>query len=167
MVIVIKNSKILILIIGILFTFVSCDSNSVFDEYRSLTNNSWPQEKSLNFKFQINDTISRNNIYINIRNNKNYQYSNLYLITHAIFPNGKKIVDTLQYEMTDKNGKFLGIGISEIKHSKLILKENIIFPTSGQHSFSIWQAMRRNGEVNGINKLHGITDVGLRIEKVN
>jgi hypothetical protein len=27
--------------------------------------------------------------------------------------------------------------------------------------------MRRNGEVNGINKLHGITDVGLRIEKVN
>ena len=74
MVIVIKNSKRLILIIGILFTFVSCDSNSVFDEYRSLTNNSWPQEESLNFKFQINDTISRNNIYINIRNNKNYQY---------------------------------------------------------------------------------------------
>ena len=43
---------------------------------------------------------------------------------------------------------------------KLILKENIIFPTSGQHSFSIWQAMRRNGEVNGINKLHGIPVVG-------
>ena len=88
--------------------------------------NSWSQADSIGFKFQINDTLSRKNIYINIRNNKNYQFSNIYLITHVVFPNGKKIVDTLQYEMTDKNGKFLGQGISEIKHSKLLLKENIM-----------------------------------------
>jgi hypothetical protein len=31
----------------------------------------------------------------------------------------------------------------------------------------IWQAMRKNGSVNGIKKLTGITDVGFRIEKVN
>jgi gliding motility-associated lipoprotein GldH len=146
---------------------VSCDSNSVFDQYISLKKNSWLLTDSLDFKVTINDTISRNNVYINIRNNREYQFSNLYLITRFDFPNGKKIVDTLQYEMTDKNGKFLGKGISEIKHSKLILKENIIFPISGQYSISIWQSMRRNGEINGVNKLHGVTDVGLRIEKVN
>ena len=167
MVTVIKNSKRLILVLGIVVSYVSCDSNRVFDEYRALKKNSWTQSDSLGFKFQINDTLSRNNIYINIRNNKNYQFSNIYLITHVVFPNGKKIVDTLQYEMTDKNGNFLGKGISEIKHSKLLLKENIIFPISGQYSISIWQAMRRNGAVKGINKLHGISDVGLRIEKVN
>jgi gliding motility-associated lipoprotein GldH len=167
MVIVIKNSKRLILILGIVVAFVSCDSNSVFDQYISLKKNSWSLADSLDFKVQISDTLSRNNVFINIRNNKEYQFSNLYLITHVDFPNGKKIVDTLQYEMTDKNGKFLGNGISEIKHSKLLLKENIIFPISGQYSISIWQAMRRNGAVKGINKLHGISDVGLRIEKVN
>jgi len=47
------------------------------------------------------------------------------------------------------------------------LKENIIFPISGQYTFSIWQAMRKNGEVNGVSQLQGISDVGLRIEKVN
>ena len=167
MLIIIKNSKRLILILGILVAFVSCDSNSVFDQYISLKKNSWLLTDSLDFKVTINDTISRNNVYINIRNNREYQFSNLYLITRFDFQNGKKIVDTLQYEMTDKNGKFLGKGISEIKHSKLILKENIIFPISGQYSISIWQSMRRNGEINGINKLHGVTDVGLRIEKVN
>jgi len=167
MVIVIKNSKRLILILGIVVAFVSCDSNSVFDQYISLKKNSWSLADSLDFKVQISDTLSRNNVFINIRNNKEYQFSNLYLITHVDFPNGKKIVDTLQYEMTDKNGKFLGNGISEIKHSKLLLKENIIFPISGQYSISIWQAMRINGAVKGINKLHGISDVGLRIEKVN
>ena len=167
MVIVIKNSKRLILILGIVVAFVSCDSNSVFDQYISLKKNSWSLADSLDFKVQISDTLSRNNVFINIRNNKEYQFSNLYLITHVDFPNGKKIVDTLQYEMTDKNGKFLGNGISEIKHSKLLLKENIIFPISGQYSFSIWQAMRKNGEVNGVSQLQGISDVGLRIEKVN
>ena len=134
MLIIIKNSKRLILILGILVAFVSCDSNSVFDQYISLKKNSWLLTDSLDFKVTINDTISRNNVYINIRNNREYQFSNLYLITRFDFPNGKKIVDTLQYEMTDKNGKFLGKGISEIKHSKLILKENIIFPISGQYS---------------------------------
>jgi len=167
MVIVIKNSKRLILILGIVVAFVSCDSNSVFDQYISLKKNSWSLADSLDFKVQISDTLSRNNVFINIRNNKEYQFSNLYLITHVDFPNGKKIVDTLQYEMTDKNGKFLGNGISEIKHSKLLLKENIIFPISGQYSFSIWQAMRKNGKVNGVSQLQGISDVGLRIEKVN
>ena len=167
MVIVIKNSKRLILILGIVVAFVSCDSNSVFDQYISLKKNSWSLADSLDFKVQISDTLSRNNVFINIRNNKEYQFSNLYLITHVDFPNGKKIVDTLQYEMTDKNGKFLGNGISEIKHSKLLLKENIIFPISGQYSFSIWQAMRKNGEVKGVSQLQGISDVGLRIEKVN
>ena len=131
MVIITNNSKRLILILGVFFVFVSCDSNRVFDEYKSLENNSWPQAEPINFEAEITDTISRNNLYVTIRNNKRYPYSNLFLITNIIFPNGKKIVDTLQYEMADKNGKFLGNGISEIKHSKLILKENSIFHREG------------------------------------
>ena len=106
-------------------------------------------------------------MYLNIRNNNDYQYSNLYLISHIVFPDGKKIVDTLQYEMADKNGKFLGSGISEIKDSKLFLKENSIFPISGVYKISLKQAMRKNGNVDGIKELEGITDVGFRIEKVN
>tara|TARA_B100000780_G_scaffold89111_1_gene61433 strand:- start:12405 stop:12908 length:504 start_codon:yes stop_codon:yes gene_type:complete len=167
MVIVTNNSKRLILLLGVFFVFISCDSKSVFDEYKSLENNSWSQAEPINFQAKITDTISKNNLYVTIRNNKLYPYSNLFLITNVIFPNGKKIVDTLQYEMADKNGKFLGNGISEIKHSKLILKENIIFPISGTYTVSIRQAMRNNGSINGINQLQGITDVGLRIEKVN
>ena len=77
------------------------------------------------------------------------------------------MIDTLQYEMADKTGQFLGTGISEIKHNKLFLKENSAFPLSGKYKLSIWQAMRKNGSVSGIKELHGITDVGLRIEKIH
>ena len=94
------NSRIiLILVFGVLF--ISCDSNRVFDEYKSITNNSWSQDHPINFNFEITDTISKNNLFINIRNSNQYQFSNLYIITSINFPNGKKIVDTLQYEMAD------------------------------------------------------------------
>ena len=69
--------------------------------------------------------------------------------------------------MADKNGKFLGSGISETKSSQLFLKENSTFPSAGKYKISIKQAMRKNGHVSGIKELEGVTDVGFRIEKVN
>ena len=50
---------------------------------------------------------------------------------------------------------------------QLIVIQNIIFPFSGNYNVSISQAMRKNGSIDGIKELHGISDVGFRIEKVN
>lgn len=154
-------------IIGMMFVFTSCDSNRVYDQYYSLENNVWRLEEPVEFEILVTDTISRNNLFVNIRNNDDYKYSNLYLITHINFPDGKRVVDTLQYEMADKNGRFLGSGLSGIKDNKLFLKENILFPTSGKYQVSVYQAMRKNGNVEGVKELEGVTDVGFRIEKVN
>ena len=103
---------------------------------------------------------------INIRNNKKYPYSNLYVITELNFPNGNKIVDTLQYQMSDKFGHFLGKGFTDIKENKLFYKEAKVFPESGKYIFSIRHAMRKNGEVKVIPFLQGVQDVGLSIEKI-
>lgn len=162
-----KRNNFFYFIVGMMFVFTSCDSNRVYDQYYSLENNSWNLNSPVAFEIQVTDTLTRNNLYVNIRNNNEYKYSNLYLITHIDFPDGKRVVDTLQYEMADKNGQFLGSGISEIKENKLFLKENILFPTSGNYQVSIYQAMRKNGSVEGVQELKGITDVGFRIEKVN
>lgn len=163
--IIIKKNRFFLILI--LIGFTSCDSNNrVFDEYKTLKDGLWDAHKSVEFQFSITDTISRNNLFINLRNNNKYSYSNLYLITDLKFPDGKKIVDTLQYRMTDNEGNFLGSGFSEIKENKLFYKEQKIFPISGEYSMSIRQAMRKNGEVDQIKQLQGISDVGFRIEKV-
>ncbi len=162
----IKKNSIYFLVVLIL-SFISCNSNSVFEMYTSLPNNIWNQKEPIHFEFAVTDTISRNNLYINLRNNKEYAYNNLYIITQLNFPDGKIIVDTLQYEMADARGKFLGAGISEIKESKLFYKENVRFPVSGDFSVDISQAMRKNGETSGIETLEGITDVGFSIEKID
>ena len=40
-----------------------------------------------------------------------------------------------------------------------------MFPTTGDYKMSIAQSMRKNGEVDGVLVLEGITEVGFRIEK--
>ncbi|QMU63288.1 MAG: gliding motility lipoprotein GldH [Flavobacteriaceae bacterium] len=158
-----KNKKLLILV------FIGCIScvsdNQIFDEYQTLENAIWEADKPVEFYFSITDTISKNNLFINLRNNNKYPYSNLYIITQLDFPDGNRIVDTLQYAMTDTKGNFLGAGFTEIKENKLFYKEQKVFPVPGEYHISIRQAMRKNGEITQIKKLEGVSDIGFRIEK--
>lgn len=156
--------------IGIFFLvamlLASCDSNSEFDNYITLPKSAWNKKNTIQFTFPINDSIGKKNLFINLRNNKDYAYSNLFLITQMNFPDGQIIIDTLEYDMADVTGKFLGEGFTDIKENKLFYKENITFPRKGEYTFKVRQAMRKNGEVEGIEELEGITHVGFRIEKI-
>ena len=144
--------------------FSSCSDKTIFTEYQSLSNSTWKANEKKVFQFKIKDTISPKNMFINIRNNSQYEFSNLYVITSLQFPSGTAIIDTLQYEMADATGRFLGQGFTEIKENKLFFKEKKVFPESGDYIFSIYQAMRKNGETEPIAELKGIQDVGLSIE---
>ncbi|MDP2540159.1 gliding motility lipoprotein GldH [Tenacibaculum discolor] len=156
--------------IGIFFLvamlLASCDSNSEFDNYITLPKSAWNKKNTIQFTFPINDSISKKNLFINLRNNKDYAYSNLFLITQMDFPDGQIIIDTLEYDMADVTGKFLGEGFTDIKENKLFYKENITFPRKGEYTFKVRQAMRKNGEIEGVEELEGITHVGFRIEKI-
>lgn len=162
---IIRNNKKLILLLVIII-LGSCDSKRVFDEYKQVQGNAWDKDKPVQFQFSIKDTLTAKNLFINLRNNNDYAYSNLFVITEMKFPDGKKIIDTLEYDMADPSGKFLGEGFSDIKENKLFYKENIKFPIQGSYSLQIQQAMRNIGEVKGITSLKGITDIGFRIEKI-
>ena len=156
--------------IGIFFLvamlLASCDSNSEFDNYITLPKSAWNKKNTIQFTFPINDSIGKKNLFINLRNNKDYAYSNLFLITQMDFPDGQIIIDTLEYDMADVTGKFLGQGFTDIKENKLFYKENITFPRKGEYTFKVRQAMRKNGEIEGVEELKGITHVGFRIEKI-
>lgn len=149
----------------LLLGIISCSDRVEFTKYQSLSNASWEANKSISFEFDITDTISPKNLFINIRNNKDYAYSNLYVITELNFPNGAKVIDTLQYEMADNSGRYLGEGFTDIKENKLFYKEEKVFPISGKYTFNIRHAMRKNGAINSIPLLAGLQDVGFSIEK--
>ena len=146
--------------------FTSCDSSQVFDAYKTIPN-SWQKDSIISFNIIPPDTTQHYNLFVNVRNNSDFKYSNLFLVVEMIFPNGKVIKDTLEYLMAKPSGEFLGTGFSDIKENKLWYKEGVVFEESGDYKISIQHAMRKNGSVKGIENLEGITDVGFRIEKTN
>lgn len=160
-----RSSSWFILVL-VLFIFHACDSKQVFDEYQSL-DSSWHKDSIISFKVNPPDTLNSYNLYVNIRNNNDYAYSNLQLIVALEYPNGKTIKDTLEYQMAAPNGEFLGEGFTDVKENKLWYKGYegpFIFEENGEYEVRIQHAMRENGKVNGIQNLDGIMAVGFRIE---
>ncbi|WP_159022033.1 gliding motility lipoprotein GldH [Formosa sp. L2A11] len=159
-----RKSSAILFLLSILFVLTSCDSNQVFDAYKSVPG-TWNKEDVVAFNFTPPDTTNTYNLFVNVRNNNAYKYNNLFLIVGVEFPHGKTLTDTLEYKMALPNGAFLGEGFSSIKENKLWYKEGFLFNESGNYTVRIQQAMRASGKVNGVKNLEGITDVGFRIEK--
>lgn len=154
---------VLLVILGCLV--LSCDSNRVYDEYQTIPS-TWNKDSIVTFNLKTIDSVEPYNVFINIRNNSDFDYSNLFLIAQIKFPQGKVITDTLEYEMAAPNGEWLGTGFGDVKESKLWYKQNVIFEETGNYKFSLQQAMRKNGNEEGIENLEGITEVGFRIEDI-
>ena len=104
-------------------------------------------------------------MFINLRNNNDYEFSNLFLIVGLKTPSNNKTIDTLEYQMTAPNGEWLGSGFSEIKENKLWYKGAFQFKEDGNYTLTIEHAIRKNGNVNGVEQLKGITEIGYRLEE--
>lgn len=148
----------------IMFSLVSCDKKRVFDQYHSV-GKSWHQDSIVSFELTKIDTTKRYNLYLNIRDNNDYPFSNLFVIVSMEQPGGLTTVDTLEYQMAAPDGTLLGEGFTDVKDNKLVYKENAAFK-SGTYKVHIRQAARQTGKVAGVEKLAGITEVGFRVEKI-
>lgn len=155
--------RIQALIYGLIFGFTivisSCNTAMIYNQTEDIEG-TWNRYDSAVFHVPIEDTAALYNFYINIRNNNDYRYSNLYVFFHSIFPNGNKTHDTLEFILADKRGKWLGKGIGEIKENNILIRKNMRFPVQGEYTFKIEQGMRSDD-------LKGIEDIGISIEKSN
>lgn len=145
----------------------SCDDQKEFDTYQTLSNKVWQLKDTITFDVEVQDTINPKHVFLKIRNDNSYAYSNLFVISNLQFDDGLVVKDTLEYAMTDDYGRWLGDGLTDVKESQLYFLENYTFPKSGKYTFSFTQAMRKRGDVNPLVDLKGITDIGLRIEKIS
>ncbi|HKL08835.1 MAG TPA: gliding motility lipoprotein GldH [Bacteroidales bacterium] len=152
-----RNS--LILLVGI-FMFFSCDSNRVYEKNRKISDLKWKLTDTIIFEVPIEDTINPHNIYFNVRNSSKYSMQNLYVFIHTKAPNGVTLTDTFECYLADEKGKWTGSGWGDLYDNQFIYKRNIRFPVSGIYTFKYVHGMRNE-------TLQYISDVGIRIEKVN
>ena len=152
-----------ILFILILSSLFSCDKTRVFDDYKSV-GTAWNRDSIVKFDLPKLDPIKKYNVFVNLRNNDNYPFNNIFLLVSLENPDGLTKVDTLEYAMANPDGTLLGDGFSDTKESKLFYKENLKFDKKGKYKIRIQQAIRQTGKTVGVKELDGISEVGLRIE---
>ncbi|WP_405351102.1 gliding motility lipoprotein GldH [Nonlabens sp. Asnod3-H03] len=157
--------RITLLLILSCITLISCDHNIVKTQSVAFSDAQWSLTEAPVFKIESIDTVNTYDMFLNLRNNHDYAYSNLYLIAEMKFPQGKIVTDTLEYDMATPQGQFLGTGYSDVYENKLWYKEGVRFRESGTYLLTLRHAMRKNGSVDGIAQLKGVLDIGYSIEK--
>ena len=148
-----------ILFAGIVVLLAACDTHSVFDKYKPINKGIWNKDSIVVFDVPIIDTVQNHNLFINVRNNVDYRYSNLWLFVTIEQPGGQAVKDTFEMVLADPAGKWLGEGFGGLKTQQTVYRRNVFFPHSGDYTIRLQQGMRTE-------ELKGITDVGFRVEKV-
>ena len=148
-----RNFYILILSISL----ISCE-NTVYENYYSFENESWNCDSIKAFEFDIIDTVITYNLTLKVRHLINYEYQNLFLFVSG------EVNDTIELVLADKNGKWRGSGISDVREFTHCLKKERSFLQKGKYYINIEQAMRY-GASEKIQHLSNVLDVGLIVKK--
>ena len=148
-----------VLIMTFLLLLLSCKSRVIYTNSVAMAEETWKLMDISDFKVPITDTVNSNNVFFTIRNGSSYPFRNIFLFVTTTSPDGKKITDTLQYNLADEKGKWFGKGFGDIHELNLPYKSNIFFPKKGTYEFKIQHGMR-------VENLKGVYDFGLRIEKI-
>ena len=138
----------------------SCDPNRIYESNVKIPVEGWRHTDHARFEVEITDIVTPCNIYINVRNNSNYKYMELWLFVDVYSSFGFAERDTVKIMLADHRGKWLGHGLGSKFDTRYFFRRNVRFPAEGKYVFEYEQATRDE-------LLTGIDDIGLRIEKIS
>lgn len=148
----------------IFFLLTSCSDSDLVNPYEF--SNGWKNGEVVQFDFKGTETKKNQNLFLILRHNKNYSFSNIFLITEMKFENDSIKRDTLEYRLSEKNGKWLGKTRLSIVEHTLPFKKNLEILKDSTYSITITNSMRLINQVSPIQNLENILDLGLLIESV-
>ncbi len=148
-------------IFSILITLLlsQCYSDYYYDSEIDIPEGGWNYMQAAVFEPSIKDTSQVFNLIFALSNTNEYRYNNIWFFVKTTSPNGASSKDTLEYFITETNGKWVGNKSGDMWKSKMYFKNAVRFPTQGKYKFEIWQGMRED-------TLKGISKIGMLIEKL-
>lgn len=142
-----------------ILALVSCNSNLIYTDVSEMPDSEWDLNNVPDFTFQIVDTTKSTDIFFTLRTGSKYPYRNIFLFVTTKAPDGLSITDTLQYDIADEKGNWLGKGFGDINEIRLPFRQNVFFPMKGTYHILIRHGMRTGN-------LKGVYDIGLSVEKL-
>lgn len=141
----------------LIFCLVGCNNTQTTHCSYTIGKEGWAKTHSLYYDVAAADSLHNCKLLIVVRNNDKYAYQQLpLLVTHNLPDATVWQIDTIVFQVADKNGKWLSKGWSGIYESWQTLKE-FDYLRCGKYTIKIDQ-------LTGEEYLHGITDISVVLE---
>lgn len=148
-----KSWSIAVLII---LSLASCREQSLIDENKAIHERRWFREQEPIFTVKVDSPTTAYDLFLNIRNSVNFQFSDLFLEVEQRNPDSTRINYVVKIKMTNGEGLWIGKGSGNLYSQQVRFLSDYHFPDSGMYTFKVKQNMRAN-------PVEGIHDVGIRI----
>jgi len=139
--------------------FTSCDTNTPYYHYAHTPIDGWEKNDTLRYDVQPLKKGGEHQITVALRLNGAYPFRKLYLIMEQdIYPRLQYKTDTICFDVTSKEGRFTGNGISYYQYTVPVCREHFI--ENDSIHITIRHAMKRD-------ILPGISDIGIKLERIH
>jgi gliding motility-associated lipoprotein GldH len=128
----------------LLATLSSCGPNYVYEKQYDIEQAAWSYADSLQFDFEIRDTNTIYNLWLEVTHSTSFSNQNLYTQVHTAFPAGERITELLSLELSDKAGQWFGDCNSESCTLRIPIQQGAYFNQAGDYQITLEQHMRRN-----------------------
>ncbi len=122
----------------------------------------WERGFAPEFTFDVVDTVSKHDLFIDIRHTGDYRFSDLYLFVDLRGPDNRHMRDTVECLLADPTGRWYGKGLGFIfadrYEAHVLYRLGNRFPRAGRYTMRLEQAMRTE-------ELPGVIDVGVSVER--
>jgi gliding motility-associated lipoprotein GldH len=139
-----------------------CSAPTLVDREISIPAYGWTWADSLEWTFEVADTLAIYHLELDIRHDKNYRHQNCYVQFHTVFPEGERISQVVSLELQSGAGRWLGTCRGELCRITIPIQENAFFNQMGAHAIRLEQYMRQDS-LQGLEAFHlRIVDTGKR-----
>tara|TARA_A100001011_G_scaffold185097_1_gene193806 strand:+ start:20 stop:613 length:594 start_codon:yes stop_codon:yes gene_type:complete len=146
----------------IFFLIIGCKDESTIHSAHIETNGFWLKDTPIKASLEISD--SPVDIYLILKLDEDYPFSNIYLLSNLENSN-LKVTGTISYRFDDSENKNLLSKQTRIKTFKIPIHKNI--NVSGETLVEVSHAVRYIDSLGAVMKLQGILDVGILVNKSN
>jgi hypothetical protein len=91
--------------------------------------------------FDIEDTLVAYDLFLDVRNNTNYAFSNLYVFLELSYQDQLVIRDTVELPISEASGKWTGRVSGTLVENHFLTYPQMVFSKSGSYKIVLHQAM--------------------------
>jgi len=136
------QNKLGIILISALLLTEACAESSFFSQSINFEDSVWNEDEVAEFQLDITEPKQNYYLFFDLKSSENFATSNLWIFAEVHAPDGTVQTDTLEFDMADDTGKWLGKHTGSEVETTLLYKRDVAFPAAGAYKFRFRQGMR-------------------------